>query len=378
MTLSTLLFSGLSIFYAAVILFFYFGILRAKKRSVMPSARRPIVSVLIPARNESQTILSTLESLACQDYPVDRFEVIVIDDQSTDATSDLARRYIAQHQLSHFRVICHQHQESQPTFKKTAIAYGLNVSRGEIILTTDADCRVLPTWVSSMAAHFDAETGLVAGLVRYDMPESPRLIHRLQALEFAGLVYCGVGAIGNNYPLICNASNLAYRREVYDQIGGFSGHQNIPSGDDDLFMQNVHHKTEWQVRYNLSRDAINSTAPVDSPGEFLNQRARWASKGTHYPNPLTVFLLLAIYLYYLGLLVLTPVTIFGSFPADILVIAICCKLIPEFLVVRQALNGLNSPGLMRFFAIAQLVQVPYIVVAGFAGFFNIFRWKRPI
>ena len=303
-------------------------------------------------------------------------EIIVIDDHSTDNTGCVVREFIEKNTLPHFRLLRHDANGTEPTYKKNAIAYALQFANGEIILTTDADCQVQPGWVESMIDCYDPETGLAAGLITFN-PESERtLFHKLQTLEFAGLVFAGVGAIGNHYPLICNGSNLSYRRVAYDEVGGFAGHDHIPSGDDDLFMQNLHHHTGWKIRYNLDSASINYTEPVDTVRQFLNQRARWASKSTHYPGILTMILLLWIYIFYLMLLVLPPITVMGFFPWQILFIGAAMKMIPEFLVIRQGLKILNRRKLARYFLIVELLQIPYIVFAGFAGFFNLYHWKR--
>ncbi|NIR94946.1 MAG: glycosyltransferase, partial [Gammaproteobacteria bacterium] len=250
------------------------------------------------------------------------FEVIVIDDNSCDDTGKVVEQFIERRQQCNFKLLSHRNDGMKPTYKKTAISYAMQYARGEIILTTDADCLVQPKWVASMVSRFDEQTGLVAGLVTFYTRNGNRLFHQLQTLEFAGLVFAGVGAIGNHYPLICNASNLSYRRKAYDDVGGFDGHEEVPSGDDDLFMQNIHHHTNWRVRYNLNPEAVNSTHPVDTLAQFFNQRARWASKSTHYPGVATFTLLFLIYLFYLLLVVLTIAAIASQFSVSVLVIGL--------------------------------------------------------
>lgn len=365
----------LTSFYFLLMMFFFSGIRRERRRKTRLNGWQPFVSVLVPARNEAEHIIATLKALSVQTYPASRLEVIVIDDNSVDGTGEVVKTFLAQEHLPHFKLITHRNDGGKRTYKKTAIAHALQTARGEIIMTTDADCRVQPGWVESMVKHFEADTGMVAGLITF-MPEKERTaFHKLQTLEFAGLVFVGVGAIGNHYPLICNGSNLGYRRAAFDEVGGFAGHEHIPSGDDDLFMQNLHRRTGWKIRYNLDPASINYTRPVDSLNAFLNQRARWASKGTHYPGFKTFLFLLLIYLFYLALIFLLPLAFLGLFPWEILALGFVFKLLPEYLVIRQALKVLQRRKLKRWFLVAQAVQVPYIVYAGFSGFFNLFKWK---
>ncbi len=363
------------IIYCAVILFFFIGVLRERRNAPSRNGAQPFVSVLVPARNEADHILPILKSLSEQSYPSDRFEVLIIDDHSTDDTGCVVQQFIEKQQLVNFQLLTHRNDGTRPTYKKNAITYAMQFTRGEIILTTDADCRVQADWIRMMARCYDAQTGLVAGLITFEKAAEKRLFHKLQTLEFAGLVFTGVGAIGNQYPLICNGSNLSYRRAAYDEIGGFEGHEHIPSGDDDLFMQNLHHFTKWKIHYNLEPSSINFTQPVDTLRQFLNQRARWASKSRSYPDVKTFLLLLSIYAFYL-LLLFSPALLWLkwiSFPS--LLIALTLKIVPEFAVISQALAILQRRDLLRYFPLAEVAQIPYIVLAGFAGFFKLFKWK---
>ncbi|RMF57252.1 MAG: glycosyltransferase [Calditrichaeota bacterium] len=370
-----ILFLILSIFYGGTILFFYLGLKKEIKRPLPEKRWKPRVTVLVPARNEAHRIVNTLKSLKEQTYPTSLLQVIIIEDHSTDHTADVVRQFIDEHQLSHFKLLIHRNDGQKPTFKKTAIKFALEYAHGEVILTTDADCKVQPRWVESMVEHYDDNTGMVAGLVTFELDEKSTLFHRLQTLEFAGLVLSGVGAVGNEHPLICNGSNLSYRRAAFDEVGGFDGHEHLPSGDDDLLMQNLHHHTRWKIRYNLQPEAINYTRPVDSLSEFLNQRARWASKSTNYPGVLTSLFLLGIYLFYLLLFLMTPLAILHKFPLSILMIGYGMKIIPEFMIMRSGLRILQQSSLLRWFPVAEFFQIPYIVYAGFAGFFKLFKWK---
>ncbi len=376
MTLLESFFLFLGMFYAAVILWFYIGIRREAAASQQASDWCPLVTVLIPARNEAERIRPILESLARQSYPADLTEILIVDDYSSDNTAEVVTAFIEDSGYQQFRLLPNERQGDGPTYKKNAVTFALGQAQGELILTTDADCRVQPEWIESMVAAYDENVGMVCGLVTFDPALEKRFFHKMQTLEFAGLVFCGVGAIGNRYPMICNASNLSYRREAFDAVGGFAGHEHLPSGDDDLFMQDLHRKTRWQVRYNLDPASINFTQPVDDVGAFLNQRSRWASKGRHYPGFLTTLLLSLIYFFYLLLLILIPVTVFGDFSIKILIVGLLLKIIPECLVVSRSLGVLQRRDLLGFIPIVEIVQIPYIVMAGFAGFFNLFKWKQ--
>jgi cellulose synthase/poly-beta-1,6-N-acetylglucosamine synthase-like glycosyltransferase len=227
-----------------------------------------------------------------------------------------------------------------------------------------------------MIKQYDENTGMVAGLITFSPVYEKSLFNKLQTLEFAGIVFAGVGAVGIDRPLICNGSNLSYRKKAFDEVNGFSGHGHLPSGDDDLLMQNIHKKTSWKIKYNLEHHSINYTHPVDNLNRFLNQRSRWASKGVHYPGHFISLMLLFIYLFYACVFIFTPLAFFGLFSVSALVIGLLLKFIPEFLIVYKALSILQRRKLLPLFFIAEVFQIPYVVIVGFRGFFNLFKWKN--
>jgi cellulose synthase/poly-beta-1,6-N-acetylglucosamine synthase-like glycosyltransferase len=377
-----LVFSASTLFYFFLISFFFIGILISKKQKPHATGWKPRVSVLVPARDEAATISGTLESLRHQSYPADKLEVFVIDDHSSDNTAEVVSTFVEEHRLENFKLLVHRTDGKEPTFKKAAIAFALQYAWGEIIMTTDADCILKPQWVESMVKQYDEETGMVAGLVAFDgaLEEGKKgwgtIFGRLQSLEFAGIVFAGVGAVGLGRPLICNGSNLSYRRQAFEDVDGFSGHDHLPSGDDDLLMQSIHKKTKWKIKYNLEKSAINYSHPLKSVPGFLKQRSRWASKGVHYPGIWISTMLFLIYLFYAGLFFLTPLTIAGLFPVSFLAGGFILKLIPEFLVITQALNILERKNLFPYVLLAEFFQIPYVVIVGFRGFFNLFKWKN--
>ncbi|MCH8195881.1 MAG: molybdopterin-dependent oxidoreductase, partial [Chloroflexi bacterium] len=166
----------------------------------------PFVTVIVPARDESCCIKACLESILANDYPAGRFEVMVVDDLSEDDTPDVVRRMIAQlgdEQDGKLQLLqMPENLERTRAHKKRAIEKGISVARGDIIMTTDADCLVPDTWIRTAVAMFDdinddpmvdAVTAFVSSPVLYKTGRGP-LMH-MQALEFLGLVAVGAGAM---------------------------------------------------------------------------------------------------------------------------------------------------------------------------------------
>ncbi|MEM9997966.1 MAG: glycosyltransferase, partial [Bacteroidota bacterium] len=265
---------GLAAIYALLLGAFAVGYRRVLRTPTPPVSGEdlPFVSVIVPARDEADCIGSCIDGILANDYPADRFELIVVDDLSDDATPEIVLARIdevkgvdALHEVPVFagfedeesdqaaapdslrlRLLqMPENLERKRAHKKRAIEKGIAHARGDVILTTDADCAVPPTWLRTMMQPFgqvetqadplsDAEPGvaLVSGPVLYTV-HRPALL-QIQALEFLGLVAVGAGAIGAGRPTLCNGANVAYRRDVFDALGGFAGIDHLTSGDDEL------------------------------------------------------------------------------------------------------------------------------------------------
>ena len=365
-----LTFLALAVIYGSVIFYFYIGLNRIRNKT---GNSRLTVSVLVPARNEENNIISCLESLHSQSYPKELYEVIIIDDNSTDNTSDLVQEYIQD--KPNFRLIRKKNEGDQRTFKKQALKSALNSVKNEIVMTIDADTVANKRWIELMTAQYEHNTGLVAGLVSFPRNNENTLFKKIQTLEFAGIVFAGVGSVGNNIPLICNGSNLSYRLKAFTEAGGYDANIHLPSGDDDLLLQNIHGKTNWRVKYSLIADTINYTRAADRFPAFINQRARWASKSLHYPKKWVFLLMLSLYLYYLSILIFGILTVSGYFPVSIFVIGIGVKLATEVFVISKALKILNRRDLWIYFFPAQVFQIIYVLLVGVLGLFNKFTWR---
>lgn len=369
----TLFFLLLATFYFIIILYFFTGIFRIPAERPASTSSSLTVTVLVPARNEEKNIIRCLESLWQQSYPRNRYNVIVIDDHSTDKTAELVETCIRN--KANFELLRHKKDPVRSTFKKEALNFALEKVDSDIVMTIDADSVALPNWIEKMVAYYDSNTGMVAGLVTFLHEGEWGAFQKLQTLEFAGIVFCGVGAAGHNNPLICNGSNLSYRLQTFKEAGGYRGNEFLPSGDDDLLLQNIHNKTAWKIKYSLDPDTINYTLPLAGFSDFINQRARWASKSIHYPKWWLFLVLLAIYLYYASLILLLPAAVFGLFSWTVYISGLLLKMIPEALIISRALSVLQRSQLGKYFVVAQPLQIIYVLIVGFLGFFKKFNWK---
>ncbi len=382
---------GSGLLYALTVGAFAVGFQRVTKRNppTLPpscSPTLPFVTVIVPARDEAAGITRCLGAVLANDYPAERFEVIVVDDLSQDATPALVRHLMER--VNRAAVPAGFGEDDGPprlrlaampenldraqAHKKRAIEKGIAGARGEIILTTDADCTVPTGWIRAMVETFDAETALVSGPVLYPTggPAADVL-----ALEFLGLVAVGAGAIGIGRPNLCNGANVAYRRAVFDAVGGFGGIDHLTSGDDELLMQKIAYTTPWRVRFCADPGAAVRTEAPAGAAAFFEQRRRWASKGAHYGHPAVTAVVATVYGFYLALLSGVLALPFVPGLGLPLLAGLGLKVLPEAALLGPACRHLGRGRLMAWFLPAQLLHLPYIVAMGAAGALGGYTWK---
>jgi len=375
MTLVASLLVSLAAVYASTLLWLLVGFKRACRRRVEldDRAATPMVSVVVPARNEESNILVCLESIFANTY--EPFEVIVVDDESEDATAAFAEQFRVEHGLgSRLRIVRVGKSDITTGHKKRALGLGIGESRGEIIVTTDADSLVQPTWIRSLISMFDEEVDFVSAPVAYS--EGRSFLGRAMALEMLGLVAVGGGGIALGYPNMCNGANLAYRRDAYDRVGGFASIDHLSSGDDTLLMLKISEGRPESVSFCCSLEALVTTRPAEGLKALVNQRLRWASKGLRYQNRNVTALAVLVYTLHAGLLLAAITAVFLPELWGAVIAAAILKIGSEALLVSAACRQFGRTYLMRGFVPAQFLQIPYVTIVGLLGVIGGgFSWK---
>ena len=267
--------------YTGAIAWLYTGVVRGGK-SAPTGSGVPSVSIIVSARDEAETIADCLAALKAQESgsPI---EVVVVDDRSTDRTADIVRETSSL--WPHLSLVPASAELRFRCPKKSALAQGIEASSGEILLFTDADCCPPPDWVRETVARFGEDVGMVAGYARAPILRKS-LKQSLLALDNLAIGALSAGGIGMGAPLACTGRNLAYRRQVYDQVGGFSSIGHLVGGDDVYLTRLVSSKTNWKTVYNTSEKSIVECKPrVADAAATANQKLRHASKASHYRGP---------------------------------------------------------------------------------------------
>jgi biofilm PGA synthesis N-glycosyltransferase PgaC len=351
--------------YFVFLRFLIVGWRKGVKESIQSSSgNRPLLSVIVPVRNEETHIANLLQDLQCQSY--DHFEVIVVDDHSLDNTAALATAFIKND--SRFRMV-----HSSGHGKKAAITSGVNKSSGDIIVTTDADCRTNPVWLEEIVKTFDDDSiKMVFGGVKIT---GTSLFSQMQGHEFLSLVGTAVATWALGVPSMCNGANLAFRKRIFTQVGGYVDNYQIPSGDDEFLMHKIGRLYPDGIRFMSSQQAVVQTIPAESIKAFVHQRVRWAGKWKHSLSPAAMSLGLFIFLFHTSVLLL-PLAMYTQRVALVWGMALLLgKATAEAFFLKKVADFLQVPWRWSIFFILQLVYPFYAVFIGLFSTFIPFDWK---
>ncbi|MEH6304996.1 glycosyltransferase [Olivibacter sp. CPCC 100613] len=328
------------------------------------------VSVLIAARNEERNIAKTIDSILKQHYPSELMEVIIVNDHSTDGTADI----IASYGNQGVKLIELNEHEKLNSYKKKAISKAIANAKGELMVATDADCVMGPNWLCAIVSLYEEKNyKLISSPVIYH--EEKSYFEKLQTLEFLYLIGLGAASIGLRKPSTCNGANLAYRRDVFYELGGFNGIDDLASGDDELFLHRVAQKYPLSIGFCKSRDAIVYTEAKENLQEFIRQRRRWASKSTKYKNKKIVLLGVAIWIFNLAILVSALLGIF--FPSLFVCFGfvLLAKILIELLFLMPITTFASRSHLLVGLPLLSFLHLFYIIYIGIAGNTGKYYWK---
>jgi cellulose synthase/poly-beta-1,6-N-acetylglucosamine synthase-like glycosyltransferase len=306
-----------------------------------------------------------------QDYPEELWEIIVVDDHSIDGTVDIINNFILKEKPGNLRLLTMDGQHNSG--KKAAIAHGISESSGDLILTTDADCRVGEKWISGMTGHFSDDHKMVFGPVSYFMGKGFWV--KFQALEFLGLVASGAGAARVGMAFICNGANMAYRKDAFMQLDGFAGNERFLSGDD-VFLLHKMKKAFGRRSIAFLQDprSLVKTNPVKGLKAFIRQRIRWASKSKGYHDFFSILTAVIVFSY--SLTVISSLTA-GIFNVKYLLICsslILLKLLVDLPLLIGITGFTGQRKLLRWYFVFQLIYPFYVLTAGVASLFPKKNW----
>jgi len=388
----TAIFSILFSLAYAALLTIYRSSWKAIPEAQLPQNFKPknFITIIIPARNEAENIEACLRSILYGTYPSNLLGVIVIDDFSEDETAEivyqlsesLSRGLGTGSSVTCIRLAEHLPPEARFTpNKKKAIELGLAQAKGEIIVTTDADCLAPKDWLLLIAAAFDnPHIKMVCGPVAFHQEKN--LLQKFQSLDFLGMMgITGAGAqLGWHY--MANGANLAYRKQVFKEVNGYAGDEDLASGDDMFLVQKVAKHWPRSTVFLKNQKATVLTEAAPDWKSFWQQRLRWGTKNAALPSwplrlsLLTVFLFCCSIWVNLALVLMYPVVGLLANNLWILLFQITIKAHFDYLFLSEMCRYFNRRDLLRWFWPSFFLHTAYIVLLGTASIFlKKYEWK---
>ncbi|HFS67096.1 MAG TPA: glycosyltransferase, partial [Flavobacteriia bacterium] len=321
-------------------------------------------------------LIKLINSLNIIDYPKSTYEILFVDDESTDNSVYLIKKQLSKE--IDYKIIKNIRHSNSP--KKDAIETAIKKAKYSWIITTDADCEVSKNWLQILQAKInDSNAVFIAMPVNYKANNS--FLEQFQKIDFSSLIGSTIGSFGQNKPIMCNGANLCYNKDVFNQVNGYENNNNIASGDDIFLMEKMYKNYPNRVEFLKSFGTTVYTKPVNNLHDLIQQRIRWASKTSSTKNSwvkiigLIVFLfnlLISISILWYGYLCIKNIEstffIFG--------IILIIKMILDFWLLTKTYHFLKEKLKWQIYFIVALIHPYFICSIPILAAFKKYKWKE--
>lgn len=357
--------------YVVLIGYFLVGLLRiinkAKYNNSLPNnIKQNTFTIIVPARNEERTIAHCLHSIINQTYNKTLFEIIVLNDYSTDNTANIVNSLINEFGSTQIKLI-NLSDLNNIKNKKEAITKGIEEAKNDYIILTDADCTRGENWLKTINNYITTTNAkMIYAPVEFT---ANSLFEKLQALEFAGLVGIGAAAIELKNPNMCSAANLIFERQVFFQVDGYKDNMHIASGDDEFLMHKVFKLYPNNVKFLYNNKAIVQTSPNGTLQQLAQQRKRWVSKSTKYENRYITLILAMAYFFNMSILINVFINL------EVAIYQLMFKALIEGVFLYKILQLYKKVRLIILLPLAEVFHILYVIIIGIWANFGTYNWK---
>lgn len=359
----------LLLLYAVLIFFYWRSWQKLPYYHSFKNHDKKFISVVVPARNEEKNIAALLTALSAQSYPKEFFEIIIVDDFSTDDTASAVKSF----SLSNLLLI---QPDIEPEFssKKKSIETAIKKTKGELIVTTDADCIPESNWLETIN-NFYSENGaaFIAAPVKFSYTKT--LLQLFQALDFLVLQGITAASVAADFHTMCNGANLSYKKMAFTDVNGFDGIDKVATGDDMLLMYKIWKKYPDKIFYLKSKETIVVTQPMLTWSDFFMQRKRWASKTLVYDDHRIIAVLAFVYVLNCFFVALIIASLFNSFYGWCVLGFWITKTIIELPFVYSVADFFNEKKLVKLLFFFQPLHIFYTVSIGVISQLGKYQWK---
>lgn len=332
-----LLLLGVSL-YLLQTLFIYLG---THRLNYPKTNHLPKISILVALRDEEQTLKPCVESLLQLDYPKESFEILLINDRSSDRTPELIEEL--QKKSDQIKTLHIKSGIPGLSGKANAIAQGMENCSGELILVTDGDCRVPPSWAKEHAAYYQQNVGMVGGFTLLDEKnDGAALFGKIQSLDWAYLLSVGTGFMGFGIPLSVLGNNFSFRREAYEEVGGYRN-MGFTIIEDFALMKTLVKKTSWKVLYPIDSKMLVYSHPMSTIIKFYRQRKRWSAGGKEVGFYGKFLMLISVMVH-----LLIPISFF-IFNFQLSFLALLGVLLADFSLLFRTIGLVRRRDLLKYF-----------------------------
>ena len=364
--------------YVVTIVQLIIGFNRIKTYHPTKSEPKTFFAIVVPFRNESKNLPTLLESIKKLNYPINLFEIILVDDASED---DSARQvYNWRMENGTFQTTLLENIRLSNSPKKDAISRAIPIIKKEWVVTTDADCIVPENWLMTLDHYIqNHDVKMLVGAVTYDCNGS--LLHHFQQLDLTSLQGVTIGSFGMKLGFMCNGANLSYTKSLFQELQGFIGNNQMASGDDVFLLQKAMSRCPENVHYLKAKEAIVRTKPEKSWRALFSQRIRWASKASSYKSMFGKDLAVIVFAANLALVVgfvlsviSYPLLIFSWSTWMTLGVLFALKFITDFTLLYKA-NRFLSNKVMWYVLLSSLLYPFFCVTVAVFSWFGSYEWK---
>jgi len=333
------------------------------------------VSILIAARNEAAGIKACIPSLLAQNYPSRLYEIIVIDDHSEDATVSVVKSF-EDTRVRVLRLSEYLKERPKSAFKKRALETGIAHAIGDLIVSTDADCLAGPDWLPLLVSYYEThQPKFIAAPV--NMMDEKNLLQRFQSLDFMGMMGITGAGIWKGFMHMSNGANMAYEKNVFEELGGYDGIDHVASGDDMLLMHKIAAAYPGKIGFVKNKAATIYTEAQPTLKAFINQRIRWASKSSDYEERLVTAQLALVFFFCINIVLsMLLIPFLGKTALVLFLIQIAIKAIVDYRQLNKMAQFFYRSDLMAVFVPALFMHIVYIVAIGtLANLVKRYEWK---
>jgi glycosyltransferase involved in cell wall biosynthesis len=299
------------------------------------------VSVIVCARDEAHNIVKNLPGILVQDYKTTH-EIVLVNDNSTDETKYVIDEF--KRSFKNLNLIELTQEAKMISGKKFPLSMGIKSAKYEIVLLTDADC--VPAsehWIQKMQATYNETTEIVLGYGAYHKKSG--ILNKLIRFEtfHTALQYLSYALAGTPYMGV--GRNLSYKKNIFFKNKGFSSINQIPSGDDDLFINQV--ATPTNTKINIDPDTHTLSEPSSTWNEWMTQKYRHYTTSKFYKSKHKMLL----GLYSLSLFLVYPLLAASMvlFTWWIALAVYAIRLITQGFIYFKVMRKLNEKDLFAWF-----------------------------